>query len=96
MMPATRPGRFRAWPVFGLLVWPALATAQQDNRIDFRLQPATAKDANNQVGSGGLNRPLTPAYMTNSGNLYITGNVTGGRSFQALSCTPPIDHATPV
>lgn len=43
-----------------------------------------AMDANNQIGSGGLNSPVQQR-LFNAGNLYITGNVTGGRTFQGFS-----------
>ncbi len=41
-------------------------------------------DANNQVGSGGFNS-ATRHLGFDSANLYITGNVTAGRSFRAFS-----------
>jgi len=42
-------------------------------------------DANTLIGSGGYNINLTRPFVPNAGNLYITGNVTGGRAFQARS-----------
>ena len=51
-----------------------------------QLQPMTgrANDANNQVGSGGFNAPTQRTFF-NTGNLYMTGNVTGGKSFRGYS-----------
>jgi len=43
-----------------------------------------ANDANNQIGSGGRNAPVSQTYF-NTANLYISGNVTGGRAFQGFS-----------
>jgi hypothetical protein len=42
-------------------------------------------DASPQVGTGGYNRPVQtfqPNYTSGMGNLYITGNVTGGKQFR--------------
>jgi hypothetical protein len=42
-------------------------------------------DASPQVGTGGFNRPVQtyqPNYSAGMGNLYITGNVTGGKQFR--------------
>ncbi len=50
-----------------------------DNRVDGRIL-----DANNQVGAGGFNAPLTSP-DPNAANLFITGNVTGGRAFRGFS-----------
>jgi tetratricopeptide (TPR) repeat protein len=41
-------------------------------------------DANNQVGSGGINS-AAPRNLFNTSNLYITGNTTRGTSFQGFS-----------
>ncbi|HNO77540.1 MAG TPA: hypothetical protein PKN33_05715 [Phycisphaerae bacterium] len=41
-------------------------------------------DANNQVGSGGINR-AAPQNLFNTANLYITGNTTRGTAFQGFS-----------
>ncbi len=41
-------------------------------------------DANNQVGSGGINT-ATPRNLFNTSNLYITGNTTRGTAFQGFS-----------
>ncbi|GJM24271.1 MAG: hypothetical protein DHS20C16_06860 [Phycisphaerae bacterium] len=41
-------------------------------------------DANNQVGSGGINS-RAPRNLFNTSNLYITGNTTRGTSFQGFS-----------
>ena len=43
-----------------------------------------AIDASNQVGSGGINSPV-PTYGLNAANLYVTGNVAGGRHFRGFS-----------
>lgn len=60
---------------------PAAAQVNQplDTRVDGRVL-----DANNQVGSGGYN-PEQVSLTPNAGNLIMTGNVTGGRSFQAFA-----------
>lgn len=55
------------------------ARAQIQQRADGRLL-----DANTQVGSGGLNRRVA-GQPINATRLIITGNVTGGRAFQANS-----------
>ena len=41
-------------------------------------------DANRRIGSSGLNSPSRVNRLTPPGNLYITGNVTGGARFQGL------------
>ena len=42
-------------------------------------------DASPQIGSGGYNNPVRRFnYRPNYGNLFITGNVTGGKSFQGF------------
>jgi tetratricopeptide (TPR) repeat protein len=44
-----------------------------------------ALDANNRIGSGGLNQPgVQNPYGGNAGNLIVTGNVTGGREFRGI------------
>jgi hypothetical protein len=43
-----------------------------------------ANDANNQVGSGGINAPVQQPYF-NAANLIVTGNVSGGRIFRGFS-----------
>ena len=43
-----------------------------------------ALDANPQCGSGGLNAPMQHN-LFNTSNLYVTGNVTGGRAFRGFS-----------
>lgn len=55
------------------------ARAQIQQRADGRLL-----DANTQVGSGGRNNPV-PGQPINATRLIVTGNVTGGRAFQANS-----------
>ncbi len=84
----TRAIPSRRWPgrtLLGCLLLSSAARAQDDNRLDFRLDPIGTNDASNEAGSGGVNRPAVPDFVTNSANLYITGNVTGGRAFQAYS-----------
>ena len=40
-------------------------------------------DANRRIGSGGVNERVSPVdTRLNTGNLMMTGNVTGGRSFK--------------
>jgi tetratricopeptide (TPR) repeat protein len=73
------------WSLVGLVFWAAPVSAQDSNQIDYRTHyTGTGADASNLVGSGGRNATLPP-YVANSANLYITGNVTLGRSFQAFS-----------
>lgn len=48
-----------------------------------QVQGGRALDASPQIGSGGLNRPSTPS-AGGYGNLYITGNVGLGKSFQGF------------
>lgn len=72
----------RRFLIVAVLAWAcgALpAIAQLDPRVDGR-----ALDANNQIGFGGYNAPQRSTY-SNASNLIITGNVTGGRSFQGYS-----------
>ena len=54
--------------------------AQVSGPLDYRVG-----EANNQLGSGGFNRPVADPYSYNSANLFVTGNVAGGRSFRAFS-----------
>jgi tetratricopeptide (TPR) repeat protein len=73
------------WMLVGLVFWAAPASAQDTNQIDYQTDyTGSGADASNLVGSGGRNLALPP-YVANSANLYITGNVTQGRSFQAFS-----------
>lgn len=49
-------------------------------------QDGRALDANSQLGSYGINAPVTgPAPPINYGNLIVSGNVTQGRSFLGFS-----------
>jgi len=48
------------------------------------VQTGRALDANRQLGSGGYN-PARPVSSGLSGNLIISGNVTGGRAFRGFS-----------
>jgi hypothetical protein len=70
-----------AWAVWAVSMGSAVAQIGRpvDRRVDGR-----ALDANNQVGSGGLN-PVQTGYNPNASNLLITGNVTGGRAFRGFS-----------
>lgn len=43
-----------------------------------------AIDASNQVGSGGVNSTISPRPI-NAANLFVTGNVAGGRAFRGFS-----------
>ncbi len=51
-----------------------------------QVRPLTgnAIDASNQIGSGGIN-PATPTFNFNAANLFVTGNVSGGRQFRGFS-----------
>ncbi len=68
-----------------ILVLPAALNAQYATGMNGR-----ANDANNQVGSGGFNTS-THSNFFNTSNLFVTGNVTGGRSFRGFS---PIRSST--
>lgn len=57
------------------------------NPVAAQLAPGTdgrLLDANNQVGSGGINR-AAPRNLFNTANLYVTGNTTRGTAFQGYS-----------
>lgn len=62
-----------------LAVCVSAARAQTAPGMDGR-----ALDANPQVGSGGFNAPIQHN-LFNTSNLYVTGNVTGGRAFRGFS-----------
>lgn len=62
--------------VGSVMAMPALVGAQ----IDYR-----TGHASNRVGSGGFNSRIGSQFVPTGSNLYVTGNVTGGRSFQAFS-----------
>ncbi|MCD4670457.1 MAG: hypothetical protein K8S14_08420, partial [Actinomycetia bacterium] len=67
--------------VVGWVVGGVVAAAQVqpiDNRVNMRVP-----DASNLVGSGGYNAPVRTSF--NTGNMFITGNVTGGRAFRGFS-----------
>ncbi|MFH0982520.1 MAG: hypothetical protein V2A79_13425 [Planctomycetota bacterium] len=69
-----------------VVVWAAAsssAAAQVRQSIDQRVD-GRVLDANNQVGAGGYNAPQNFLYP-NAANLFITGNVTGGRAFRGFS-----------
>src|SRR5206468_7920275 len=42
-----------------------------------------ARDANNRIGSNGINDPSSTGARVN-GNLLVTGNVTGGQGFRGV------------
>lgn len=72
----------RAW---GLIL--AVSLAAGGSPVAWgQIQPlqGNAIDANNQVGSMGLNY-ARPYQDFNSADLYVTGNVTGGRGFRGFS-----------
>jgi len=50
----------------------------------YYIQGGNALDANNRVGSGGINT-ARPQYQPNATNRIITGNVTSGAAFQGYS-----------
>jgi len=77
-----RTGRARAILALALAFLVALAadTAAQIARP----LPGAARDASNQVGSGGINSPV-PMQPVNTGNLFMTGNVAGGRQFRGYA-----------
>lgn len=65
--------------IAALAVVPASLFAQM-----YQIQGGNVLDASNRVGSGGLN-PAVRAYDFGAGNRLMSGNVTGGRSFQGYS-----------
>ncbi len=70
-------------------VWYAVAglvTVLSGSVAGQQVRPLTgnAIDASNQIGSGGIN-PATPTYNFNAANLFVTGNVAGGRQFRGFS-----------
>ena len=81
LQPPPRP----TWAVAVLLLGAGLAGGQETNRLDFRLNETGTGDASSQLGSGGYNQAPVPSYVANTADLYITGNVTAGRSFRAFS-----------
>ncbi|MBN1514181.1 MAG: hypothetical protein JXB13_19345 [Phycisphaerae bacterium] len=71
------------------IAWCAMAglvLALSEPAVGQHVRPLTgnAIDASNQIGSGGLN-PATPTYNFNAANLFVTGNVAGGRQFRGFS-----------
>jgi hypothetical protein len=48
----------------------------------FQIDNSRANDANNRIGSGGYNTGGIPAPEQVNGNLIVTGNVTGSKSFR--------------
>ena len=91
MIRITRPRPLHICALAVLLVGVGIARAQDSNRVDFRLNEPGVSDASNQLGARGYNRGVIPNHVANSANLYITGNVTAGRSFQAFS---PVQDAS--
>ncbi len=85
MMQLWQPRSWLTGTVAVLLLGAGLAGGQEANRLDFRLNEIGTGDANNQLGSGGFNQAPVPNFVANAADLYITGNVTGGRSFRAFS-----------
>jgi len=61
-----------------ILVCPVVGFSQ--HQVSLR---SDVLDASPQIGSGGYNRPVRRPFL-NAGNLFITGNVTGGKSFQGF------------
>jgi hypothetical protein len=79
MFASTRDERRLVIAILALASAPAWGQfpSQQDGR---------ALDANSQLGSYGINAPVTgPGAPINYGNLIVTGNVTQGRSFRSFS-----------
>src|SRR5262249_15850601 len=61
-----------------LLATSGIAVAQVDNRVQpYQTVPGRARDANNQVGSGGFNSANQSCAYINSANAIMSGNVTG-------------------
>ncbi|MFQ5490999.1 MAG: hypothetical protein ACE5GE_09785, partial [Phycisphaerae bacterium] len=58
-----------------------VAARQGDTRIDTQVNSG----ANTQVGSSGYNPAILPGFVANNADLYVTGNITGGRAFRAFS-----------
>ncbi|MBI4579738.1 MAG: hypothetical protein HY718_08555 [Planctomycetes bacterium] len=50
----------------------------------YYVQQGNVLDANNRLGSGGINSP-SQAYRINQGNRLISGNTTGGTAFRSYS-----------
>ena len=92
MIQLRQPRSWPTWAVAVLLLGAGLAGGQEANRLDFRLNEARTGEANSQLGSGGYNQAPVPSYAANTADLYITGNVTAGRSFRAFS--PVVDPSS--
>ncbi|MGE5608461.1 MAG: tetratricopeptide repeat protein [Bacillota bacterium] len=77
-MKATRPSKWiLAAAIAALPIFAPHANAQY--RVN---QNGGALDANNRVGSGGVNTPTSPQSGQPTGNQIVTGNVTSGREFR--------------
>lgn len=63
-----------------ILVWGHAAPGQVSGPIDYRVG-----DANNQLGSNGRDPRVPSGFGLSTANLFVTGNVTAGRSFRAFS-----------
>lgn len=88
-----------AFASIAVLLWamPAPLAAQVDYRLDYREGGAREFDANNRIGSGGLNAPVNnySQYSFNYGvyaNQVITGNVTGLGGFQGPTAIPGVNQ----
>jgi len=69
-----------------LAAWPVLAP-EVIAQVRPVGQAGTALDASPRLGGGGYNAPVPrryPSYGAGFGNLFITGNVTAGKSFQGF------------
>ncbi|HOA75051.1 MAG TPA: hypothetical protein PL151_14705 [Phycisphaerae bacterium] len=62
----------------------AVASAGPPTLGQHYIQGGNVLDANNRIGSGGLNYG-GPVFRPNSTNRIVTGNVTGGRAFRGYS-----------
>ncbi|MCB9853175.1 MAG: hypothetical protein H6819_08765 [Phycisphaerales bacterium] len=88
-----------AFVCVAILVWatPAPLAAQVDYRVDYRQGGDRSFDANNRIGSGGLNpqpwngSPYSYSYGAYA-NQVITGNVTGLGGFQGPTALPGVNQ----
>jgi hypothetical protein len=55
-----------------------------------RVETGNVLDANNRIGSGGINAPVNRPVPGALGNAIVTGNVTGGRQFRG-----PVPYTDP-
>ncbi len=67
-------------------VWAGLLAVLASSAAGQQVRPltGTAIDASNQIGAGGINA-AAPTYHFNAANLFVTGNVSGGRQFRGFS-----------